>query len=369
MEEVPLLQEKIEHTTSSLQKPYHVCIDEGCQSVTSYRQSQRISIIKDIEDQLIKQFQAMFNIRNLEFEEKDEESKLQEYYFRMTHILYKYGTLAVWQDSNKNLVFGYMGQIWYNAVGDAIKYDIYIHRFGNLITGVNDIYVWDVIKNNTFYVFLPRRKGLAEQYSRLIKYANDSFDNLRIDQDNSMIKYYFDAGTIPEGWKLKVSTTPSVDNMGIAVVTSQLIPANGNNVKTSQDKMEDVKNFLMNNEGKGLIKNDYQSTLQLSINNMTYSWKLLCMFSGLRENKEIKKANQTEKEVEYSNFSYDVGENFVLQSIKKLVRESNKMFGEQNYIEKVAEIIQRDDDKSTLNQPREFGLDDVIINQNNTNNE
>lgn len=342
------------HNTTELdqRRGRHYCVKNGCQTKNTFRQSERQDLVPDYEDWMIKMLQATYRIKNYEQEETDANNKTknflpvkqttcQKYYKRWSYILYKMGSLGVFRDYNNLPVFGWLDNVYYNVVGDAIRYDIRPKRWGSMtLDGYRDVYNWNYISDRCFYEELPRKKGIKQQYHKFIKNVSNAADNIRITQDNSIIKYYLDAGTIPEDYLLNVSTNPTVNNSGIAVVDTSMIPKNKDD-KTPEEKKKDITAFVTKMRGKGLIKNDYQDNTRESILYYDHCWKVLSVVSGIRESREIKKGNQAGREIEYNNFSYDISENDILQMLQSIVYQWNEAFGEKNYIEPVFNIKEK----------------------------
>lgn len=331
------VKSKVVHTPSSLQKSRHVCVNEGCSSYNYYRQAEKISIIKDIEDYLIRHYQSLFIIKT----KNDKRSKLMKYWLRISYILFKSGRVGCYKNSEGQPIFGYMWNTFYNVVGDVVKTELRPNIYGSYVIEDNIFtFSWDTIKDSFVYIELPRKKGLLSQYWNLIKNCDDGFDNIRIDQDNNMIKYYLDAGTLNEGDQLRVVTSPSVNNMGIAVVTREFIPNSDKNKEEvkNNDKNSEIKQMLLQGQSTGLQPNQYQNNTQLAWLNFQNAWKFLCLNSGVRENRDFKKANITNPEVQNDNFSYEIAENYILQILQEFIDNWNDIFNEENYIEKTVEI-------------------------------
>lgn len=337
-------------TPQALTKSVHTCASEGCRSVNYYRQAKRVNIIPILESNFIRHFQALFIISS----KSNSRTKLISYYMRITYILLKTGGVGVFKDANGNPMFGELENVRCNFIGDIISYDIVPFNFGYSDYRHHFFRYSEFSHYPNFALVLPARKGIKSQYFVLFDDLNDGFDNKRINQDNNMIKYFYDAGTINQGDKVNIRMTPSVDNMGIAVTYRERIPSDLRNDESKKDNGSGVIKALTEGEGLGLIPNKYQNDTQMAWYNFEKGFKFLCLMVGVRENKDSKGANQTHAEVQNNNFSFDLAENYMLNTIQELVYNWNEAFNEDNMVEKTVTI-------DYSNNNNNGGLDDVLL--------
>lgn len=345
------IEHGIECSTKALEKDEHMCLQEGCKSYSRLRQSIRINIIPNVEDKTIEYYQSLFRIYDEDDKDgkKGNETLLMKYWLRITYIILKGGNGGVYKDSNEQPIFGSLVNHKYNVVGDIKQYDIQPKNYGNQIIEARNTWSWGDILNeeNSFPIELPYRKGIKERHLNWLRSLNDAFDNIRINLDNNAIKHYLVGGIENEDWEIKLKVTPSVNSAGWAAVTWEFLPKNPDNYKnmSNNEKIEQYKklmtDFMSSNDETHLIQNKYQDTTDSAWNNWAQFWKLYCLMTSMRYSPEDKKADLTGREVENNYFSYELGENFILQTWKTFIKKWNKLFNENNQIEKTVNIQSR----------------------------
>ena len=273
-----------------------------------------------------------------------------KHYNKLSYLFYKTGGFGVYKTTENEPIYGRIIHDWYDANGFLAKWDILTKASGRYYPKRKPKRIelpWEMIKNDTFAAQTLKRVGVLQEYHDLIKTYNDSLDTFRINLDNSAAKFCYDAGVIPEDVVLSLMTRPAIDNYGVLIISRHI------RAKDPKQKLElkgeHLQKTALVGQGKGLTPITYQDNTQQVIASVDLARRLLCEFVGIREDKNVKKANLTVKEVEEDYYTYELAENRLLSIWQEIVRQWNKLFGEDNVIEK-AVVVRANDPNPSLPQ-------------------
>lgn len=300
----------------------HNCLKSECGQYTpqDFHKPAPIYILKNLKDYLIIHFQSLLLL------EPSPNSKLEKYWLRFLYILLKYGSLAVLKKGNE-IIYGKIKLDTFDRNGDIDNFLIESIKPAKKTVHPTKEFINDIIFCN-----LSNFKPIFKNHSNIAGQVEESFENIRINQWNTSIKYYIMNNSTEEG-HYQITVKPARNYMGIAVVEKSLIP--------NQKSENETKNDNSNNNGANaddwlsdnkLITNDYKNDNEESWKNFKSSWDFWCLLNGIRENRVTKMAQLTKDEAKNQDFTFEIKENFWYMKVKKFVNDWNKLFDEDNKV-------------------------------------